>query len=304
MVAIPSAERVQFCIDAYEATVVTEVVDGEVHNTAESKPGVLPTEGISWRAAKAACAATAVQVHGETVGQKHLVTGNEWEDAGDGVLGPGGSPFPWGTDPPKGRCHLPGTRGPARTTPGPMTAAPTGSFPDCRTDSGVYDQVGNAWEWADPERVYHHDPAVAAAQAQGVGFDAGGRLLTVLGTVEAQWSAPVVLGSGTGGVVAQFAPRQGGPPDEVRPTEGWLLLGPNASPAANTERVAIRFIQTGGGEIAVITDPGLDGQPIAEKRGGAYYAGGDVDLRWRSWAHRPDFFGSIGFRCASAPLPR
>ena len=28
--------------------------------------------------------------------------------------------------------------------------APTGSFPWCRTKTGVYDLMGNIWEWSDP----------------------------------------------------------------------------------------------------------------------------------------------------------
>jgi hypothetical protein len=53
--------------------------------------------------------------------------------------------------------------------------------------------------------------------------------------------------------------------------------------------------------IAVLTQ--ATGCPYTDKRGGAWYVG-DVDLHGANYDHLYDFDGSIGFRCACAPLVR
>lgn len=309
MAAIPNDENAMFCIDRFEAQVVTlPGPGGESIVRTASIVGWQPTEGIDWISAKRACEATPAGN-----GFKHLATWWEWEDAGDGVIGKGGTRFPWGDDLPAARCYLPGVSAPAfgRDPNGPMLAAPTGSFPECRSAAGVYDQIGNAWEWVDPQLTYYHAGALARSDAA---FREDGRLLSTVGTIEAQWSAPVTLTKGESGVMADFSVVEGGPPGQSRPEIGWLVAvkpsggscatGEEYGPREETERIAIRFVEVPGEGIAVFADASFDGQPIAEKRGGAYYAGADADLRWASRAHRPDFFGSIGFRCASAPKVR
>lgn len=129
-----------FCIDAYEPTIVGELgyADQLVEfpgtatvGWATSEAGVVPTAPTSWYQARGACLNAG----------KHLCTVPEWQAAC------GAGPFPWG-DEPRGDevCALPGDDG--TTTWDELQ--PTGSLPDCRSPSGIFDQVGNAWEWADP----------------------------------------------------------------------------------------------------------------------------------------------------------
>jgi formylglycine-generating enzyme required for sulfatase activity len=144
------------CIDQYEATLVDEVghplIDesgvGDVpeygnpdqgadfpdgSTTARARPlaGQEPTVLITWYQAYAAC---------QNAG-KHLCTVEEWQTAC------GASVYPWGDEPAADtRCAVPDSNG----NPIYSGLQPTGSLTDCRGAGDVYDQIGNAWEWADP----------------------------------------------------------------------------------------------------------------------------------------------------------
>jgi formylglycine-generating enzyme required for sulfatase activity len=130
-----------FCIDAWEATVTGDAGPEdqgstwpERASTASAVPleGVVPTDLLSWYQASAACGNAG----------KHLCTVTEWQ------LACGAAVLPWGEQPPAEEvCALPAPDG---TTPW-IELQPTGSLPACRSPEGVYDQIGNAWEWADPE---------------------------------------------------------------------------------------------------------------------------------------------------------
>ena len=108
--------------------------DGSTTATLSAAPGLIPSKGVSWYQAFAAC---------ERAGF-HLCTSAEWEDGCDGQPGPGGRDYPT----PDGAfalgiCGLSGQGQRAWLSPG-------GSHPDCRTPEGVYDLLGNLWEWTDP----------------------------------------------------------------------------------------------------------------------------------------------------------
>lgn len=129
-----------FCIDAYEPTItgdlgyadqLVEFPGTATTGVASSEAGVLPTEPTSWYQARGACLNAG----------KHLCTVDEWLTAcGEGA-------FPWGDEPlPQAVCAVPAEDG----APYPDGLQPTGSLPDCRSPSGIFDQIGNAWEWADP----------------------------------------------------------------------------------------------------------------------------------------------------------
>ncbi|MDP2310135.1 MAG: SUMF1/EgtB/PvdO family nonheme iron enzyme [Pseudomonadota bacterium] len=138
----PGAVQVDsFCIDAWEATLTGDTGEADQGDTwpetttsavAEPEEGVLPTVLLSWYQASAACSNAG----------KHLCTVLEWQTAC------GTGPLPWGEEPPAEEvCAIP-----AQDLTSEWTALqPTGSLPDCRSPEGVFDQIGNAWEWVDPE---------------------------------------------------------------------------------------------------------------------------------------------------------
>lgn len=150
-----------FCIDAWEATVTGEVGPEDqdatwpaTETTAVAEPleGVLPTDLLSWYQASAAC----------TNAGKHLCTVDEWAAAcGDAAL-------PWGDEPPaEAVCALPAPDG----TSAWAELQRTGSLPECRSPAGVFDQIGNAWEWADPGTT--GDDGLPQAAKMGGAFYAG-----------------------------------------------------------------------------------------------------------------------------------
>ena len=82
-----------------------------------------PVVGISWFEANAFC-----EVKG-----KRLPTEAEWEKAARG--GREGQSFPWGDAPDRTRANYEG-----------QGTLPVGSFPP--NDYGLFDMIGNVWEWA------------------------------------------------------------------------------------------------------------------------------------------------------------
>lgn len=135
-----------FCIHRFEVQVAGDLGpkdQGAAWPTLQARPsslsaraGLLPTKGISWYQAKAACRAMGWD----------LCSSAQWEDACDGQPGPGG------------RAHPTADGSLAPTTcniahPGTKQHAASGSFPLCRTPEGVYDLEGNLWEWTDPAQA-------------------------------------------------------------------------------------------------------------------------------------------------------
>ncbi len=159
----------RFCVDRYEGSIVIreadgtetthphyqslpELKDGRVA-LARSAPGVFPQGYISAKASEAACRAVG----------KRLCQPVEWRVACGGSEG---TAFPYGPTRVAGKCHDTGTspmltfhvstmkRGwgltelnDPRNNQLEGTVAKTGAFPDCVSDQGVYDMVGNLHEW-------------------------------------------------------------------------------------------------------------------------------------------------------------
>ena len=90
----------------------------------------------TWSQAQAVCA---------HLGHR-LCSSQEWEDACDGHVGPGGAQYPTATGAyTTGDCAFTEPRHAPRE---PLSL--TGAHPACTTPTGIADLSGNLWEWTDP----------------------------------------------------------------------------------------------------------------------------------------------------------
>lgn len=163
----------RFCVDKWEASLVEKkdgaevpvspyhpLDDGHVY-LARSVAGVVPQAYISAKQASAACKASG----------KRLCEAVEWRAA---CAGSAGTTYPYGPSKKDGACHDTGAspmltyhadsmkRGWGRVELNDPrlnqlegTVAKTGAFPDCVSESGALDMVGNLHEWtADPNGTF------------------------------------------------------------------------------------------------------------------------------------------------------
>ncbi len=290
------------CIDAYEVTVAgtpgsRDDPGSRSGAVARSAPGVVPAIGISYSQAVAICAATPV-VHprtGAVVGNKHLATAEEWQDAGDGIAGPGGPRYPWGDELGPPRCALAPRQGPLTTT----ATALTGSYPGCVGPTGAYDLIGNLWEWVDSGIPMDSKRWLAAAT--GVVLD--GDVLRVTNAAHLRAYSLTVpnltghLEAGPGMELIFVADQP-----SARRAPGYLINDAARSLPDRQAPVDLSAIDGAPGRFRVRLERSLDGTNFPDKRGGAWYAGGDFDLTKSSFQHVPNFIGTIGFRCAGPSL--
>jgi len=119
-----------YCVDRYEAARMdaTATSAGSDESQAKSVAGVLPWQVINNGAAAQACAAAG----------KRLCSATEWQLACEG---PQGTTYSYGDTYNPTTCN-----GIDTYSGGRFHLAPTGSFPDCTNDWGVFDINGNLWE--------------------------------------------------------------------------------------------------------------------------------------------------------------
>jgi hypothetical protein len=117
----------KFCIDIYEYP---------------NAKGELPKSKVSWDEASDLCSAQG----------KRLCIGEEWTVA---CKGPEANTYSYGRTPDPSACNI--------AYPGNFKTSPAGSYEKCRNGYGIYDMVGNVWEWTGHDR--------SASSTRGCGWD-------------------------------------------------------------------------------------------------------------------------------------
>lgn len=318
MVAVYEApEFPLYCMDPFEVTVTGEVGNHNQYNpdavvpTATAFPlkGVQPSVLLSYDQAVVICQNTAVlATDGVTVlGYKHLATSKEWEDAADGQVGAGGSVYPYGNTYDPTLCATVDANG-QQIYP---ELQPTGSFPDCHSAFQLFDQAGNAWEWADSGLFTDVEGwfALAAVNKLQVDVDPEDFLTGVvqkdasdleIDMVGVQPISPTLASDGHLTVASSAIQIS-----QMESLKGYLRQRPSYGDPANN--LPIQLIPMGDGTVLwTRLLRGEDNRPVPDKRGGAYYVGNSYAYQNSASQriHFHDFSGTIGFRCAAPPIPR
>ena len=257
--------------------------------------GEIPDVNVSFEEAKIACESTTID------GQElRLASLQEWQDAGDGQLGEGGTSYPWGFEKDDSRCVIDSPVNPNQWS----TVQPSGSFKGCVSASGVYDQIGNAWEWVDLEQTASRETWVSLLQEQGFmvsvseqSIEMDPRLLPRLrlqticvdmkrmsledGVLTVQLNQDISVACESGG-------------------RGYLWFNnsdPRHEQVQLPRRGSLLPIQIDGKK--VVWDQEREGESVGAKVGGSFYSGAQMTLQDFWIGHIPSFNGSIGFRCSS-----
>lgn len=301
MAPVPSDDPI-YCIDRWETAL------SEDRTSFVSQPGQRPHVNISFDESRELCANTPMVIDGEVVGWRRLATLTEWGDAYDGVVGAGGSTYATGEEWPDDICALP-------TESGEQTyddLQPTGSLPECVSVFGVYDQVGNSWEWADPEVNISVSGFLEKVGEAGVVLevDADGQMTTTAAALDGlKLEIPGLRGTlavnDEGVVIVANAIYEAALPFDYT---GYIGVDEAAGGSRSmllpvvVEQPPEEFAEV---EAAAITTRwSEDGAPITAKVGCAYYSGGPNGCSAQTWfsGHPHDFRGTISARCAGDPV--
>ena len=279
MVPIPSESPI-FCIMECEASSTdTGIV---------SQKGTYPSSNISFYDAQEYCAS---QTH-EGIPMR-LPTIEEWQDAGDGVVGSGGTSYPWGNELHTGECVLP------YEDIVWDSFQPCGYLETCVSTFGVYDQIGNLWEWAATN--LYTDINSWMHKQEGLGYlfwVDNGFLHTESQTLHNMHPFVIGLPQATIDIVdGMIWVRVNEAFRSDLPSVGYLKSNNLGNPSSDDFLPISLSWDDQRHNAQIVLAYERDGEPIPAKVGGAYYSGADSQLDMVFWGHVPNFDGSIGFRC-------
>ena len=281
-------ENPEFCVQPFEAKIAED-------GTAVSKQGQTPDVSVSLFKARIACEKTLND--GKPM---RVINYDQWVKAG------GQYKYPWGNQF-EDVCVLESRKAFGKW----KHVQPSGSMEGCVSEHGVYDQLGNAWEWVDLGRTATRDEWVDYLARQGVDVEVNQSWIEIPAQVshKLKFQAFCVMMEGLtideeGKLIANL--REPISPSCTTRSKGYLWFDPLASKSGEGE--PDRAPEPGSVLSAelwanrVVWDKVRDAEPLGAKVGGAYYSGGDTILRSLWLGHLPSFDGSIGFRCVSDPM--
>jgi hypothetical protein len=278
------------CLDRYEATVFGQLGgpdaflgDQPGNPTAQSLQGVDPLTAITFSQAWVACEAAG----------KRLPTGLEFEDGVDGVLGAGGSAYPYGEVFDETACATTNADNSQQYT----SVQPTGSLSRCVSTWGAFDLIGNVWEWTVAEG--RMDPTAWLAngvltEQEGLLHGPGDQVVPMAASID----PPEFQTDDEGRLYA--TPEQLG----QRPAFGSRgYLRTTSQPTRAEDLLPFELVQeddVSPAYVRVLWE--ADGLPVADKRGCGWYTGDAVNCTASKaglGGHFHDFEGTVGFRCVA-----
>lgn len=315
----------RYCVDTYEVTVAGDLGTMDQHMegaiapnaTSASSAGVLPTAFVSYDQAVVICSTTPFyDEDGSMAGYKRMTTSSIWEDACDGLLGKGGTLYPWGNTFDDTRCATLNAQGQQVYD----TWQPAGSFVACVSAFGVYDQIGNLWEWADTELIMDIDAWFALATEMGLNIQydeedllfADHPKVTSYLTLELVGVQPNTIYLDYQGYLSLVNSQVDYMVDDYgRGPRGFLLQSyDNYEDPAHCSECFLP-VEVVPVDLADPETPyhmkiawEADGGPVPDKRGGAYYTVEEPSCTASQLVHFYDTHGTIGFRCMCDPLVR
>lgn len=277
LVSVPQ-ENPEFCVQPYESAIAE---DGTVF----SRRGQQPNIHVSFTAAKEACLGT--KLNGRSL---QLINHSEWKRAG------GGGTYPWGEEYQE-RCVLdsPKMHGTWKEV------QPSGSLAGCVSEFGVFDQLGNAWEWVDLEQKAARDQWVQYLESNGHTVVVSQTMIQVNEGLLAklQYNAVCVDMKQVRLDQDMLAVELRNPisKDCLTAGQGYLWYQTNAirTGGKTPEPGSLLPVKLWGDRI--VWDKSRDGESVGAKVGGSFYSGGESTLNSFWVGHIPSFDGSIGFRC-------
>lgn len=276
-VSVPNFES-EFCVQPFEAVIAED-------GTVVSQQGNIPDVNVSFVAAQAACQKT--EIRGRSL---RLINHTEWKLAG------GGKTYPWGDNNDE-RCVLDSPKMHGTW----QSVQASGSMEGCVSEYGVYDQLGNAWEWVDIEQTATREQWIRYLEANGHSVEVSQTMIQVKEGLLAklQYNAVCVdmkrVTLDQDLLVVEL--RKPISKDCLTAGQGYLWY------QSNDVRQGEKIPEPGSllpvklwGE-RIVWDKSRDGESVGAKVGGSFYSGGGSTLNSFWVGHIPTFDGSIGFRC-------